>query len=193
MPPSIGNTRPYSATFKETDYYKIYQSLINNRKLIDAAQKFNYKIIYLIHPTIASQIEDYTGADIVTIQSPVGTSYEQLLTESSLMVTDYSGVQFDFAYMRKPVVYYHPDKLPPHYDEGGFFYDTMGFGEIAKEENSLVDLLVGYMEKNCEMKPFYRERADDFFAYADDRSCERIYESLLRKATKLRRDKVKYG
>ena len=181
MPPSIGSTRPYSPTFKETDYYKIYQSLINNKKLIESARKYNYKLIYLVHPTIASQIEDYTAEDVVTIQSPVGTSYEQLLTESSLMVTDYSGVQFDFAYMRKPIVYYHPDKLPPHYDEGGFFYDTMGFGEIEKEESALVDLLVGYMEKNCEMKEFYRKRADDFFAYADDKSCERIYESLLEK------------
>lgn len=181
MPPSIGSTRPYSPTFKETEYFKIYQSLINNKKLIENAKKYNYKLIYLIHPTIASQIDDYTAEDIVTIQSPVGVSYEKLLTESSLMVTDYSGVQFDFAYMRKPIVYYHPDKLPPHYDEGGFFYDTMGFGEIEKEETSLVDLLVGYMEKNCEMKEFYQNRADDFFAYADDKSCERIYDSLLKK------------
>ena len=57
----------------------------------------------------------------------------------------------------------------------------MGFGEIEKEESALVDLLVGYMEKNCEMKEFYRKRADDFFAYADDKSCERIYESLHEK------------
>ena len=35
-----------------------------------------------------------------------GISYEDLLTESSLMVTDYSGVQFDFAYMKKPIIYY---------------------------------------------------------------------------------------
>ena len=106
---------------------------------------------------------------------------QTLLKESNLLVTDYSSVFFDFAYMRKPVVYYHPDKLPPHYDEGGFFYDTMGFGEIEKEENALVDLLVGYMEKNCEMKEFYQNRANDFFAYADHKSCERIYESLLKK------------
>ena len=65
------------------------------------------------------------------IVTALETSYEKILTESSLMVTDYSGVQFDFAYMRKPVVYFHSPKLPPHYQEGGFSYETQGFGRSA--------------------------------------------------------------
>ena len=93
------------------------------------------------------------------------------------MVTDYSGVQFDFAYMRKPVVYYHPPKLPPHYEEGGFFYDTQGFGEICREHEELVDTLCGYMETECRLKPFYRDRQDDFFAFDDRESCRRIFEN----------------
>lgn len=189
MPPSVGSTRPYSPTFKETAYYQIFQSLINHKKLIDAAKRLGYRIVYLVHPTIASQLQDFTAEDVVTIQSPVGASYEKLLTESSLMVTDYSGIQFDFAYMRKPIVYYHPDALPPHYGEGGFIYDTMGFGEIEKEEDDLVNLLVGYMENQCRMKEFYQNRADDFFGFADDKSSERIYESLLVKERE--RHKVK--
>ena len=94
------------------------------------------------------------------------------------MVTDYSGVQFDFAYMRKPIVYYHPTQLPPHYEDGGFFYDTMGFGEIEACEDTLVDTLCEYMEQNCVMKDSYRKRADDFFAYSDQESCKRIFDDL---------------
>lgn len=182
MPPSVGSQRPYSPTFKETDYFKIYQNLIADKRLVEAAKKYGYHIIYLLHPTIASQIDDYMGNEVVNVMSPVGASYEKMLTQSSLMITDYSGVQFDFAYMRKPIIYYHPDKLPPHYDEGGFFYDTMGFGEIVKEEDELINLLVNYMENKCQMTDFYRKRADDFFAYDDDKSCERIYKSLKNKA-----------
>ena len=52
-------------------------------------------------------------------------SYEKILRESDLMITDYSGVQFDFAYMHKPVIYFHPDELPPSYDEGAYKYETM--------------------------------------------------------------------
>lgn len=179
MPPSMGSARPYSPTFHETDYFKIYQSLIDDTRLREAAKKHGYRILYLLHPTTASQLGDYRGNEAVEILSPVGVSYEQLLTQSDLMVTDYSGIQFDFAYMRKPIIYYHPDKLPPHYDEGGFIYDTQGFGEIVRQQKELVDLLISYMEKSCRMNEFYQKRADDFFAFKDDRSCERIYRDLM--------------
>lgn len=178
MPASIGNVRPYSDAFRETVYYKIYNSLITNEKLMEAALKYRYRILYLLHPTISSQIEDYTPGRAVEVLSPVGADYEQLLTESSLMVTDYSGVQFDFAYMRKPILYYHPTELPPHYEEGGFLYETMGFGEIATTEDALVDALIEYMSRDCRMKKTYRQRADDFFAYDDHNSCKRIYDDL---------------
>lgn len=179
MPVSIGNVRPYSKTFKETDYFKIYNSLINNPQMIETAKRCNYKITYVLHPTISSQIEDYTPGENVEVLSPVNVNYEKILTESDLMITDYSGVQFDFAYMRKPILYYHPDKLPPHYEEGGFYYDTMGFGEICKGEQQLVDSLCRYMENECRIQPFYKERADQFFAFSDNNNCKRIYDSIF--------------
>lgn len=178
MPVSIGNTRPYSEDFKETVYYKVFSSLITNPKLVETAKRCNYRIVYLLHPVISSQIDDFKPLEGVEVKSPVGVNYEKILTESSLMVTDYSGVQFDFAYMRKPVIYYHTPKLPPHYEEGGFFYDSMGFGEICEDETVLVDTLCEYMERECQMKEFYRNRADEFFAFSDHNNCERIYQAI---------------
>lgn len=178
MPPVMGQSRPYYPEFKKTNYYKIYYNLLTDEKLINTARKTGYKLIYLLHPIISSQIVDYPDIDGVEIIPATTVNYEKILTESSLMLTDYSGVQFDFAYMRKPVVYYHPPKLPPHYKEGGFFYDSMGFGEICTEHNQMVDCLCEYMENNCEVKPFYRQREDDFFAYSDQNSCKRIYDDI---------------
>lgn len=179
MPPVMGQSRPYYPEFKHTNYYKIYYNLLTDEKLINTARKTGYKLIYLLHPIISAQIVDYPEIDGVEIIPATSVNYEKILTESSLMLTDYSGVQFDFAYMRKPVVYYHPPKLPPHYKEGGFFYDSMGFGEICTEHQEMVDCLCEYMENNCELKPFYRKRADDFFAYSDLNSCKRIYDDIM--------------
>lgn len=177
LPPAEkNNARPYSNVFKHTDYYKIYNNLISDKKLVETARRTGYKLIYLIHPAIAMQIEDFDVHDGVEIISSLGVNYEKILCESSLMLTDYSGVQFDFAYMRKPVVYYHPPKLPPHYVEGGFFYDTQGFGEICTEHQELVDILCDYMEHQCTLKDFYRKRQDDFFAFSDHDNCKRIFE-----------------
>lgn len=135
--------------------------------------------MFLLHPVISAQKDDFQVHGNVELLSAAESNYEKLLTEASLMVTDYSGIQFDFAYMRKPVVYFHPPKLPPHYVEGGFFYDTMGFGEICTETEQLVDTLIDYLQRSCALKEFYRARQDAFFAFDDHENCRRIFEDAL--------------
>lgn len=180
MPASAkNNAKPYNPDFIHTDYFKIYNELLQDEKLLSVAKETGYKLIYLLHPVISAQINDYPKREGVEIVPALDINYEKILTESSLMITDYSGVQFDFAYMRKPIVYYHPPKLPPHYEEGGFFYDTMGFGEICETHENLVETICDYMRNNCEVKSYYREREDDFFAYNDLNSCQRIYDDML--------------
>ena len=189
---SEGEQRGYNPEFKHTTYFHIYNALINDERLIEAAEKYGYKIKYLLHPIISSQVEDFTPNPKLEVIPSVGDlSYEQILTQSSLMVTDYSGVQFDFAYMRKPVVYFHPDELPPHYEDGCFFYDTMGFGEICTKTSQLVDLLCEYMASGCKMKEMYKQRADDFFAYDDHHNCERIYHEIMKFQKMVDHDKMR--
>ena len=167
--------------FKNSTYYKIYNTLINDERLIASAKKNNYKIIYLLHPAISAQKSDFTPNEYVElIAATDNMNYEEILTESSLMVTDYSGVQFDFAYMRKVLVYYHPDELPPHYEAGGLEYKTMGFGPICKNNDQIVDILCKYMDNNCKIEEEYVKRADNFFAFKDHNNCERIYNEIKR-------------
>lgn len=175
-----GVARDYNPNFKETDYYKVYNSLINDERLIQAAQKYGYKIAYVLHPIVSPQANDFDQNPYVEIIPSTGEmSYEKLFCESSLMVTDYSGVQFDFAYLRKPLVYHHHRDLEAHYEEGTFHYDTMAFGEITHDNDELIELLIDYMEHGCVMKDEFRKRADDFFAFNDHNNCQRIYDIMI--------------
>ena len=177
---SEGEQRDYNPLFKESTYYKVFNSLINDERLISAARKYGYKIKYVLHPIVSSQVDDFDKNDYVDIIPAVGDmSYERMFCESSLMVTDFSGIQFDFAYMRKPLVYLHHKDIPQHYEEGSFFYDTMAFGEICHDNDELISLLTEYMANGCRMKPEYVARADDFFYYSDHNNCERIYKEML--------------
>ncbi len=175
-----GSNHDYSPNFKYTEYFRIYNSLINDKKLIEHAKEFNYKLIYLIHPILSPQIKDFDTNEYVQIIPGAGNvSYEKMLSEASLMLTDHSGIQFDFAYMRKPLVYYHPDSLPPQYEEGGLKYETMGFGPVCKNHEQVVDALCEYMAKDCVMHEEYKERVEKFFAFNDHKNCERIYEAAV--------------
>lgn len=189
---SEGEQRGYNPEFKYSTYFQVYNNLINHERFIRCAKENGYKIKFLLHPILSSQADDFVPNPEVEVIPSVGDlSYEKILTESSLMVTDYSGVQFDFAYMRKPVVYFHPEELPAHYEDGIFFYDTMGFGEICTKTEELVDILCEYMENQCVMKPMYVARADDFFAYSDHENCSRIYEEIIKTQHQIDIDKMR--
>lgn len=177
---SEGEQRDYNPLFKESTYFQVFNALINDPRLIEAAKKYGYRIKYVLHPIVSAQVNDFDKNDYVDIIPAVGDmSYETMFRESSLMVTDFSGIQFDFAYMRKPLVYLHHKDIPQHYEEGTFFYDTMAFGEIAHDNDELIDLLCEYMASGCKMKEEYVRRADDFFYYNDHNNCKRIYDTMI--------------
>lgn len=178
---SFYSPKGYNEDFKQSSYYKIYNSLINDKDLIECAKEHNYKIIFLLHPAMSAQIDDYDKNDYVEfLQATSDICYHDILSKSSLMVTDYSGVQYDFAYMHKPIIYYHHKLLPPRFEEGALKYDTMGFGEICTTHEQIVNLLIKYMKNDCKLEEKYEKRINDFFAFNDTNNGRRIYEAILK-------------
>ena len=98
---------------------------------------------------------------------------QKLLKESNILITDYSSVQFDFAYMDKAIIYFQFDEkefYSKHYSKGYFDFKTMGFGPVCKTKEEVVEAL-----KNNQNKSFYQERASSFFKYRDYNNSERIF------------------
>ena len=164
----------------ETEYFKRFNSLINNEKLIENAKKYNYEIIFRPHPNVYNFIELFDENEYVKIDYKK-TKFQTLFNNGSLMITDYSSVAFDFAYLRKPVLYYqYGDDYHFNIKESYFKYETMGFGEVCKEEEELVDLIIEYLKNDCEMDNEYSRRVDDFFMFTDKNNCKRVHEAIKR-------------
>ena len=163
---------------KENEFFKRFNSLINNEKLIDNAKENNYEIIFRPHPKVYEFIDLFDENDYVKIDYDK-VKYQTLFNNGSLMITDYSSVAFDFAYLHKPVIYYqYGDDYHFNIDESYFNYETMGFGEIVKTEEELVDLIIGYMENDCKIKDEYYNRINDFFIFHDTNNCKRVYDRI---------------
>ena len=169
--------------FEQSDFYKFYNGLINSEKLISAAQKYGYSIDFFPHPTLQPHIDRFEKRDEVNFKKS-GTAYKDIYSHSALLLTDYSSAAFDFAYLRKPVLYTHFDKDDFYggdhiCDDGYFDYERDGFGEVEYDLDSTVDRLVEYMENGCKLKDIYRERIDSFFAFNDKNNCQRVYEKIV--------------
>ena len=162
----------------QSKFFKIFNSLLNNDELINIAKENDYEIIFRPHPHVYEFIDLFNINDYVKIE-PQETKYQTLFNNSSLLITDYSSIAFDFSYLKKPVIYYQYSN-DYHYDaENGYFkYKTMGFGEVCREENDLVQLLKEYIENDCKMKEKYIKRVDDFFLYTDKNNCKRVHEAI---------------
>ncbi len=173
-----GKIRDYNSNFKKSKYFELYNNLINNEELLNNLKKYNYKLRFIIHPTLINNIDDYDKNDYVEIYPANLIDYETELRNASLMITDYSGVQYDFAYMKKPIIYYHPKELPPSYGSGTMDYEKNGFGPIISNEKDLIAAITKVLKVDCKNDTKYINRIKTFFEYDDFNSCKRIYEDL---------------
>lgn len=105
-------------------------------------------------------------------------SFQEIFKNSSLLISDYSSVVFDFVYLKKPIIYYQPND-DYHFDQAYFDYETMGFGEIIRDEDKLIKQIEDYLINNCEMDEIYKKRVDEFFKYNDKNNSKRVYEWIL--------------
>ena len=82
------------------------------------------------------------------------TVYRKIFAETDLMVTDYSSVAFDFAYLKKPVLYFQFDQADffgGQYGHGYYDYAKDGFGEVETELDAMAGRIAEYIDGGCRM------------------------------------------
>ena len=135
---------------------------------------------FVQHPLMNETNCYFNSTDTVKIVS--APQYSKVFSESSLLVTDYSSTAFDFAYLRKPVLYYQFDKddfFSSHtYKEGYFSYEENGFGDVINDKDELVEAIIDYVQNGCQLLPKYRHRIDDFLVFNDKNNCQRVVEAI---------------
>lgn len=164
--------------FKNTEFCRFFSGLLTSRRLIDSAAANGYTIQFIPHPVLAPFKEDIEVDRSIRVLCG-DVDYSRVFSESALVLTDYSSVFFDMAYLRKPVVYSHFESRV-NYADGYFDYERDGFGEVEHTLDGTVDRLVEYMENGCVLKDKYRKRIDSFFCFSDRNCCRRVYEAICR-------------
>lgn len=174
--------KSYSQQFKQSEYFKFYQDLLNDEKLAKAMRAHGYTGEFYLHPALQSHTDDFQGSKIFRVMH-MPHDYPKLKREGNLMVTDYSSVAFDFAYLYKPVIYAHFDEdsfYKNHISREGYFsYERDGLGPVTYDYQTTIDQMITYIESGCVMEDKYRRRVKQFFAYSDRNNCKRVYESIL--------------
>ena len=168
---------------KISDYVIKWNAVLHDERLIAALKKAGKTLVFYPHYEVQKHFLHLFSANDPSVMIADFDHYDvqQLLKDAQLLVTDYSSVYFDFAYMRKPCVYYQFDEaqfFAQHYKPGYFNCREMGFGEVVTQHEALVDTLISYLEQDCRMKDVYLKRIDGFFPLHDTQNCERIFAEI---------------
>lgn len=175
--------REYVENFRDTDFAKFYNSLINDSRLLEAMEKHGYTGEFYLHPSFIKQAGDIDGNSLIETGWKAADA-NRLICECSLLVTDFSSAQFEAAYLDRPVVYSQFDAdiyNERHTGEDGYFsWREDGFGPVCTDEKSTVDAIISCIENGCVNAEPYRTRAESFFRYRDHENSRRVYEEITK-------------
>ena len=178
----LDNIGGYIEGFKKTDFYILYNKLISDKRILDSLKKYNYKIRFCLHYRLRSQIVDFKNSKYVDfITDP---NYSKEIINSKALITDYSSLSFDFAYLGKPIIYNNQDKesfyKQQFYTEYPEERPNFLFGDVVYDYETLVNKIVELIKNDCKNSKEYIDKSKKFFKHHDTNNCKRIYEEILK-------------
>lgn len=166
--------------FLETEYCKQYLDVLNDGQLHEWLEKEEYELVFYPH----YEMQKYVHLFAMThpnIHVGYFENYDvqTLLKESELLITDYSSVFFDFAYLNKPILYFQFDQeqfFSYHYAKG--YFDEKVFGPICKTKKELLNSLNSFFVNSMDISN-YEDNQKMFFRTNNGNCCEKIYQTIL--------------
>lgn len=169
--------------FEDSEYFQKYSAILNSEKVYRLLKENNYTLNFLLHPGMAGYeeyFEQYEN-DRIKIVKAEDVNYQKVFKESKLLITDFSSVAFDFAYLKKPIIYFQFDKedfFSKHYEPGYFEYERDGLGEVTYTEDDTINKIEYYFKNDFKLEDKYLERIENTYKYHDKNNCKRLIDYL---------------
>ena len=181
-------------TFGKSEYYRRTEEVLCNPQLEELLKATGKTLFF--YPHMGSwEYADMFRSDKAHIRvlDPRKTDIQKLLMKGAVMITDYSSICTDFAYMGKPVIYYQYDheeyirghclagqKYTGKWEEYSYFdFERDGFGPVVHSVRELTEQLEVLLQKGFKVSAEYKERTTNFFGLKDTHNCDRIYGEIM--------------
>ena len=168
--------------FENTEYFRAWNEFLNSGRLADILEKNDMKLVFYPHRDMQMFLDKFgiNSDRIITAKFPK-YDVQELLKESAYLITDFSSIAMDFAYMKKRLMYYqfdYEDFRKGQYGEGYFSYENDGFGKVCYTLETALDEIEKAVRENFVNEEIYLKRHDKFFDLFDTNNCERNYRAI---------------
>lgn len=180
-PSSASSASDLEKQFPYSAYYKMWSELLCSADLQDMLIRNNYDLMFYPHRNMQRFLDAFRNLDLggcISIAEPDKIGVQQALKESACLITDYSSVFFDFAYMKKPIIFFQFDEADfrrLQYGEGYLDYHNTPLGRWCDNVDDCLTHLREQIENDCPPNNHVQE----FFEIYDNKNCERTYEAIV--------------
>lgn len=163
----------------KTNYYKMVRLMYES-----VPKEWRDRVIILPHPLMAERFEGIEpGAEDADFAAHIliADSYDKILRDCDMLVTDYSSISYDAYYRGANVVFYwaEKDECMTHYGEGTHLMLNLDnvFGPVAMNGDELAELIKDTYGKEQRTQDIERYRR--IIEFHDGKNSERIIEHLI--------------
>ena len=139
----------------------------------------DYIILFRAHYFVANSFdfEKYKGFiyDVSNYES-----INDLYVISDMLITDYSSVFFDYAILKRPIIFYMYDLKAYQEDIRGFYIDLKELpGNIVENEKDLIEE-INNLKNNFKYDERYQKFHDKFNSLEDGKATKRVLEKIMK-------------
>lgn len=183
-----GQAREFNPAFYDSAYAKTWQDFFNAPELAQLLRDTGFRITFFAHPGVEPYLDGLRFPDFVEKRGKSQGSIIPVMQRAKVMITDFSSVAFDMAYMHKPVLYYQYESKAQFtrqqaWKSGYIDYQSMGFGPVCRDRATLLQALSACLRADCAMEEIYLERVRQTFPYRDANCCQRAFSFIMDSST----------
>jgi glycosyltransferase involved in cell wall biosynthesis len=175
--------RAVDADFWTSDYITSWSALLRSEAVGAAIQARGWRLGFMPHPNLQGILDQLDLPAHVELLRFAGEDVQGLYARCALLVTDYSSVVFNTAYLDRPAVYYQFDRDEvlggAHVGRRGYFdYERDGFGPVALDLAAAERAMLQSIRRGPRPTREYQARIDSTFPVRDGGACARVVAAM---------------
>ncbi len=182
VPTLFSGSDETKVAYEGSTYQRFITELLGSPRLAELLERHDLTLQMVPHYNLGSLLrpDDLGSARVRVLDAPTA-DIPGLLRSCDLLVTDYSSVQFDVAYVGTPVVYCQFDEEEYTAGHSAFsWFDTErdGFGPVTRDVEGTLAAMERYAVSGFVREPLYEERVRSVFAHDDRCNGERLASAV---------------
>lgn len=180
--PTKGTRREINREFEQSEFIQRWLASLHDEGLRDFAFLHGLRIMFFPHPALEPYLHHFNLPGWAEVRSHSREAIKDYLPRSAALLTDYSSIAFDMAFLRRPTVYYQFDVeryFESHTMRRGYFnFERNGFGPVVSNGSDIPSALnTALFDQGAARR--YRRRMSRAIPERDGNNCQRLYSAMV--------------